>query len=98
MNFEFTNNKMERLYYDPGETGGFGRNVVRAFRKVMGIIAQARDERDLYALKSLRFEKLRGDRAGQRSLRLNDQWRLIVTIRKRPDGHTVVVIDIDDYH
>ena len=98
MRFEFARKKLEALYYRRNETGGFGRDVVRAFRKVMQVIASATDERDLRALRSLRFEKLRGDRKGQHSLRLNDQWRLIVTIRQDADGRTIVVIEIVDYH
>jgi proteic killer suppression protein len=33
---------------------------------------------DLYSFKSLHFEKLKGDKAGQSSIRLNDQYRLII--------------------
>ncbi len=98
MRFEFARKKLESLYYRKNETGGFGRDVVRAFRKVMQAIANAADERDLRALRSLHFEKLRGDRKGQRSLRLNDQWRLIVGIREDAEGRTIVVIEIVDYH
>jgi len=49
---------------------------------VFGFIESAHDERDLYAVKSLRFEKLNGDRRGQSSLRINDQWRLIIMVEK----------------
>ena len=64
----------------------------------MSHIAEAVDERDLYALKGLRYEKLKGDRAGERSLRLNDQWRLIVRPVSEADGRVMLIIEIVDYH
>ena len=60
-------------------------------------IRAAADERDLRALKSLRFEKLKGNRAHQHSLRLNDQWRLVLELTGT-GPHKVVVISIEDYH
>jgi len=74
--------------------------VVDDFFEVMAIIDAAVDERDLYAQKGLRFEKLKGKRGnqGQRSLRLNDQWRLIVTVDEDNEGNYLTIIDIEDYH
>lgn len=89
---------MARLETDADYTAGFGRPVVRGYRKVMAWIRDAEDERDLYALKSLHFEKLKGNRTHQRSLRLNDQYRLIIELLKNPDGSVVVVVSIEDYH
>ncbi|MBW4616698.1 MAG: type II toxin-antitoxin system RelE/ParE family toxin [Desmonostoc vinosum HA7617-LM4] len=66
----------------------------------MAIIDAAVDERDLYAQKGLRFEKFKGKRAKQeqRSLRLTDQWRLIVTVDEDDQGNSLTIIDIEDYH
>jgi toxin HigB-1 len=63
-------------------------------------IRAALDERAFYALKSLHFEKLEGARSHQRSMRLNDQWRLIVELLDDDDGNgkTVLVVEIADYH
>ncbi len=47
----------------------------------------------------MRFEKLKGKRAHQRSLRINSQWRLIIELREIEDGNKVaVMIAIEDYH
>ena len=64
----------------------------------MQAIRSAVDIRDLYALKSLGFEKLRGKRSGQHSLRVNKQWRLIVEVRKDDEKAQIGVISIEDYH
>lgn len=49
-------------------------------------------------MKSLHYEKLKGDRDGQRSMRLNDQWRLILRLQEDDAGKLVVIVSIADYH
>ncbi len=98
MEIEYADGDLERLATDPSLDGGHGREVVKAFRKRVQLIHAAVDERDFYALKSLHFEKLKGDRDGQYSMRLNKQWRLILTLEKRNSGKTVVILEIADYH
>ena len=47
---------------------------------------------------SNRLEKLKGDLAGYWSLRINDQWRLIVELQGEASKKTVHVVEIVDYH
>jgi toxin HigB-1 len=94
----FVDKKLEKLYTDRDYTAKYGPNVVKAFRKVVGLIAYAENEQDLYRTKSLHYEKLKGDRRFQRSLRLNDQMRLIVEIVEGSSGTVIVIVDIEDYH
>lgn len=98
MDIEYENAELEQLERDIGFDGGFERGVVKAFRKRIQLIRSAIDERDFYALKSLHFEKLKGDLTGYYSMRLNKKWRLIIKFRKEKTGKIVVVIDIRDYH
>ncbi len=98
MEVQFSDDHLERLELDRDFTAGFPPQAVRGFRRVMQVIRAAVDERDLYALKSLRFEKLKGVRAHQRSLRLNAQWRLIVEIVNATPKNIVAIIGIEDYH
>jgi len=95
---QFLDKRLERLEWDPEYDAGFSRDVVKAFRKRMQFIRSAPDERDFWALKSLHFEKLKGGRANQRSLRLNDQYRLIVEFKETDEGKVIVIIGIEDYH
>ena len=95
---EFEDDDLQRLYEDRNfRVPRFVHELVRAYRKVVGVVVAASDERDLYALRSLHFEKLEGDRLGQHSLRLNKQWRLIVELKSTEKGKQVVVIEIVDY-
>jgi toxin HigB-1 len=49
-------------------------------------------------MKSYRFEKLKGDREGDYSIRVNDQFRLTFQIEKGDDGNRLVVLNIKDCH
>ena len=95
---EFASKDLDRLETDPAFTAGLPQDVVRAFRKRMQFIRGAVDERDLRNWKSNRFKKLKGDRAHQHSMRLNDQWRLILEIRDADPKNIVVVVSVEDYH
>src|SRR5690606_7440002 len=98
MDVEFSDDDLARLETDPGFNYGFGVPVVRGYRKVMRFIRAAKDERDFSAMRSFRFERLKGTRRHQHSLRINDQWRLIIKIKKSSSGNIVVIISITDYH
>jgi proteic killer suppression protein len=98
MQVRHLNARLERLETDFSFDAGFGRPVVRGYRKVMAWIRSAEDERDLYNLKSLHYEKLKGDRSHERSLRLNEKFRLIVEIEQAGPQKRMVVAAIEDYH
>ena len=98
MKVKYATDDLQRLVTDIGFTDGFGHDVIRAYRKRIQMIEGAEDERDFYSLKSLHFEKLSGTRSHQHSMRLNDQWRLIVEIEAGTPKNTIVVASIEDYH
>ncbi|NYH17853.1 type II toxin-antitoxin system RelE/ParE family toxin [Paraburkholderia bryophila] len=95
---EFDDDDLDRLEIDGNFTAGYPQEVVRAFRKRMQQIRSAVDERDFYKLKSLHFEKLKGNREGQHSIRLNAQWRLIVQLRGDHPCKILAIVEIADYH
>jgi toxin HigB-1 len=64
-----------------------------ALRKLDMIDAAGRVE-DLRAPPGNRLEKLRGDREGQWSIRVNDQWR--VCFRWDEGAHDVEIVDYHD--
>lgn len=98
MEVEFEDPDLERLETDRRFEGGYAPGIVKAFRMRMQFIRASADERNFASWRALRFEKLKGDRADQFSMRLNDQWRLILKLRKEQTGKIVVVISIADYH
>lgn len=98
MEVEFADAELARLETDPRFTAGFGQAIVRGFRKAMQAIRAAHDERDLYASRGLGFEKLKGQRAHECSLRLNKQWRLILELQDGAKAKKIRIKGIEDYH
>ena len=98
MDVRFEDPSLEKLEVDPKYTAGLDAALVKAFRKRLQFIRAALDERAFYAMKSLHYEKLKGDLAGQRSMRLNDQWRLILRLEEDDTGKLVVIVSIAAYH
>ena len=92
----FADKALEAL--EKGEGQVISEAVTAAFRKRMQLIRAANDERDFYAMRSLRFEKLQGNRSHQHSMRLNDQFRLIVEYEGFGRDKTIVIVGIEDYH
>ena len=98
MEVRFRDDRLDRLETDPEYNAGYAPAIVKAFRKRMQLIQSAPDERNFHNLASLHFEKLKGERDHQHSMRLNDQWRLILELEGKPPSKVVVVVGIEDYH
>jgi len=71
----------------------FGGIDKAALRK-LDMLHQARDLRDLRAPPANRLEALSGDRKGQHSIRINDQWRICFVWTKEGPAN----VEIVDYH
>jgi toxin HigB-1 len=92
---------MIRSFHDRDTERLFHGHVVRKWRafarqaeKRLRILDAADTLQSLRGLPSNRLEVLKGDRRGQHSIRINDQWRVCFIWRK--DGAHQV--EITDYH
>lgn len=72
--------------------------VIKSARRKISVLKAATDDRSLRNWKSLHYEKLKGDREGQRSIRLNDQYRLVFELDEETNPPTVTILGIEDYH
>jgi proteic killer suppression protein len=92
--WSFADRETELLFTDGRPSRRLPPNIQAvAVRKLQMLNAAS----SLMALKSPpgnRLEALRGDRAGQHSIRINDQWRICFTW-KDSDAHQVAIVD---YH
>jgi proteic killer suppression protein len=70
------------------------QDIQRVARRKLEILDAAEVLQDLRIPPSNRLEKLSGDRKGQYSIRINDQWRICFEWR-RGDAYNV---EIADYH
>ena len=70
--------------------------IARSARLKLDRVEAAIALTDLSALPGNRFEALKGDRKGQYSIRINDQWRICFEWPEKSPGPTNV--EIVDYH
>ena len=85
--------KKTEILYNGGRVKDFQVIYTQAERRLQ-ILDNATSLQDLRNLPSNRFEALRGDRVGQCSIRINDQWRICFEWQ---DGDAYNV-EIVDYH
>ena len=69
-------------------------DIQRTERRKLIYIDDADDLQDLMAPPGNRLEKLKGDRAGQYSIRINDQWRICFEWVENKARN----VEIVDYH
>lgn len=72
--------------------------VIKSARRKLTVLRAAIDDRSLRNWKSLHYEKLKGDREGQRSIRLNDQYRMVFELDEKTEPQTITILAIEDYH
>jgi toxin HigB-1 len=91
MEMEYGDEATRRLHQEGISDGkGFDKQAIMRLNRIKA----AADQRDLSALKGNRFEKLKGDRAGSYSIRINDQWRITFRI----EDNRALDVTIEDYH
>ncbi len=82
----------ERLFNDR-LVGKFAA-IERKARMKLQMLNAARELRELRVPPGNRLEALKGDRAGQYSIRINDQWRICF----RWNNGRALDVEIVDYH
>ena len=73
---------------------GFPTEIVERARRKLMVLNAAVSLDDLRIPIGNRLEKLKGNRAGQHSIRINDQWRICFVWK---DGDAFAV-EVCDYH
>jgi toxin HigB-1 len=73
---------------------GFPSAILKVARRKLKIVDAAVDLNDLRAPPGNQLEALSGDRKGQHSIRINDQWR--VCFVWTPEGP--IDVEVVDYH
>ncbi len=79
----------ERLY-----SKKFQQEIQRTALRKLRMLNSARSLQDLLSPPGNRLEKLKGNRTGQHSIRINDQWRICFAWR----GSDAFEVEITDYH
>jgi len=75
-------------------SGKLQQNIQRVARKKLVILDAAPELTDLRIPPGNQLEALKGDRKGQYSIRINDQWRICF----KWSGGDAYDVEITDYH
>lgn len=95
MNVEFEKEYLAELY-EKGKTDDkkhrLQPQIVNGYLKCVKTLINASSMEDLYTFRSLNYEKLKGDKKGLSSLRINNQYRL--EFREIPSQSNQMIIEI----
>ena len=83
MQVSFADEYWQQLYVGraPGKPK-FSASVIRQYQKTIRALSQAESTDQLRQFRSLNFEALRGNLQGYHSVRVNRQYRIILTVVK----------------
>jgi toxin HigB-1 len=81
------------LLYETGRSKRFG-GIATVARRKLDLLRYATALKDLASPPANRLEALKGNRRGQHSIRVNDQWRICFIWTKEGAEH----VEIIDYH
>jgi proteic killer suppression protein len=98
MEVEFGDPSLSLIETDDAGRTGLPVGIIKSARRKLTVLRAAPDDRSLRNWKSLHYEKLKGDRAGLRSIRLNDQYRMVFSLNEGTKPPTVTITAIEDYH
>jgi toxin HigB-1 len=98
MKIQFQDSRLALIRTDRAFETKLPFGVIKSCRDKLIVLEAAPDERTLRNWKSLRYEKLKGDRQGQRSIRINDQYRMIFTFDESQVPPILNIIEVCDYH
>ena len=79
MEISFEKDYLRELFYDgvaSDKQHRYQQQIIRKYVRVVNILDSVDKPTDLFRFRSLRYEKLVGDKAGYESVRVNDQYRI----------------------
>ena len=98
MNILFANETLALIETDHAGKTRLPVPIIKSARRKLTVLRAATDDRSLRNWKSLHYEKLKGGREGQRSIRLNDQYRMILALDESANPPAITILAIEDYH
>ncbi len=98
MEIEFADPALALIETDDAGATRLPVAVIKSTRRKLTVLRAATDDRTLRNWKSLHYEKLNGDREGQRSIRLNDKYRMVFELDSDVEPQKATILSIEDYH
>jgi toxin HigB-1 len=98
MEVEFRDSKLALIETDRAAETRLPLSVINSARRKLILIRAAPDERTMRKWKSLHYEQMSGNRQGERSIRLNEQWRMMLEIDTKRNPPKVVIHEITNHY
>ena len=98
MEIEFADPTLALIETDEAGATRLPVAVIKSARRKLTVLRAATDDRTLRNWKSLHYEKLKGGREGERSIRINKQYRMVFTLDSETNPQTITVLAVEDYH
>ena len=87
-----------RELYETGKSGDkkhrYQPDIARRYKHCIDRLIAAANVEQLYRINSLRYEALKGDKAGISSIRVNDQYRIEFTVKDEGTEPVITVCNI----
>jgi proteic killer suppression protein len=94
MDIEFADKKLELIESDRAADTKLPIAVINSLRNKLQFLRSAPDERSIRNWRSLHYEKMAGK---ERSIRINDQYRLIFTVDTARQPNKITVLRVWDH-
>lgn len=102
MRVEFKTDYLGYLYETPLEAikgkHDFGKEIIKQYKKKIEILIGISNITQLRQFRGLNFEFLKGDKKGECSIRLNDQYRLIFEQKNKHEIEILLVNEISKHY
>lgn len=94
MDIEFADKKLELIETDEAHKTRLPFAIIDSMRNKLGFLRSVPDERSIRSWRSLHYEKMEGE---EKSIRLNDKFRLIFTIETTCSPNKITILRIWDH-
>ncbi len=90
--------KYLKTLYDEGKSSDkkhrFQPDIIRRYQKAINFLKGSSSVEELWRIRSLNYEVLKGDKAGLSSIRVNDQYRVEFTVSINDEQPVLTVCNI----
>ena len=88
---------LRRLYEDGKSSDKKHRyqpDIIRRYQKAINFLKGSSSIEELWKIRSLNYEVLKGDKAGLSSVRVNDQYRVEFTVKENDDKPILTICNV----
>lgn len=88
---------LRRLYENgkcPDKKHRYQPDIIRRYQKAINFLKGSSSIEELWKIRSLNYEVLKGDKAGLSSVRVNDQYRVEFTVTENDDKPILTICNV----